>query len=59
MFPIKAGVSLPTTVTLPVLSDFVGTTYDGYDGTEIGKLSTFTVDSGMLLTETLHWLAVL
>ena len=45
MFPIKAGVSLPTTVTLPVLSDFVGTTYDGYDGTEIGKLSTFTVDS--------------
>ena len=38
MFPIKAGVSLPTTVTLPVLSDFVGTTYDGYDGTEIGKL---------------------
>lgn len=45
MFPVKAGVSLPTTVTLPRPEDFVGTTYNGYDGTETGKLSTFTVDS--------------
>lgn len=44
MFPVKAGTSLPTTVTLPLASDRIVTTYSGYDGTEPGQLETFTVD---------------
>lgn len=45
MFPIKAGTSLPTTVTLPLASDRIITTYSGYDGTEPGQLAAFTVNS--------------
>lgn len=45
MFPVKAGTELPTTVTLPVSTDRIATTYSGYNGTMPGQLQTFTVDS--------------
>lgn len=44
MFPVKAGESVPNTVTLPCAEDKIDTTYNGYDGTEPGWLKTFTVD---------------
>jgi hypothetical protein len=45
MFPVKAGTTLPTTITLPVTSDRIATTYSGYDGSVPGELGTFTVES--------------
>lgn len=45
IFPVSSSIdSLPTTITVPVASDGVGTTYDGYSGSEPGLLKTFTVD---------------
>lgn len=52
MFPVKAGTTLPLTVTLPVASDRIVTSYNGYDGTEPGQLSTFTVDSWTVTGDT-------
>lgn len=49
MFPIKANEELPTTVTIPIPSDYIATTYSGYDGTESGALETFKVDSWTVL----------
>lgn len=44
VFPVKEGTSLPTTLILPLETDFVNTTYSGYDGSEKGYLRTITVD---------------
>lgn len=44
MFPVKAGSTLPNTVTLPRPTDRINTVYNGFDGTEPGELETFTVD---------------
>lgn len=52
MFPVKAGETLPTTVTLPTSGDRIITTYDGYDGLETGKLRTFTVDEWTITGDT-------
>ena len=46
LFPIKETMQLsdlPTTMTLPVPSHKINTTYDGTDGSEQGALQTFTV----------------
>lgn len=45
MFPIKAGVDLPKTITVMPPSKAIGTTYSGYDGDEPGSLTTFEVES--------------
>lgn len=45
LFPVKAGESIPNTITLPSAEDKIDTTYNGYNGTEPGWLKTFTVDS--------------
>ena len=45
MFQVKAGTSLPTTITLPMATDRIYTTYSGYTGDVPGELETFTVDS--------------
>lgn len=49
VFPVKEGTSLPTTVTLPLESDRIVTTYSGYDGTVPGQLKTFTVDDWIVI----------
>lgn len=45
MFPMKTSQVIPTTVTLLDPFDDITITYDGFDGSEPGKLRTFTVDS--------------
>lgn len=45
MFPVKAGTTLPTTITLPLADQRINTTYDGMAGAEPGKLATFSVTS--------------
>lgn len=45
MFPIKAGVELPTTITVMPPSKAIDTTYSGYDGNEPGHLTTFEVEN--------------
>lgn len=45
MFPIKAGVELPTVITVMPPSKAIDTTYSGYDGNEPGHLTTFEVES--------------
>lgn len=44
MFPVKSGTTLPNTVTLPMADHRIGTSYNGYNGTEPGSLATFTVE---------------
>lgn len=44
MFPVKAGTTLPTTITLPLADQKINTTYDGMAGAEPGYLTTFTVE---------------
>lgn len=45
IMPVKAGENLSTVITLPRVSDYISTTYDGIDGSEQGHLRTFEVIS--------------
>lgn len=64
LFPVKAGTTLPTTITLPIseiqvttadtsvtIPQRIATTYDGTDGSEPGALATFTVESWTTTTD--------
>lgn len=51
MYPVRNSASLPTTITLPVSSHAVKTTYDGYGGSEPGGLKTVTVDEWLVTTD--------
>lgn len=44
MLPMRAGTNLNNTITIPLVSDFIRTTYSGYDGMVEGQLRTFTVE---------------
>ncbi len=66
LFPVKAGSTLPNTITLPLAektvttadntetteSQRIGTTYNGITGAEPGALTTFTVESWATTTDT-------
>lgn len=51
VFAPGANETLPKTITLPLSSDTVGTTYNGYDGSEPGELNTIAVNE-WIITET-------
>ena len=52
MFPVDSDGNLSTTITLPIASHWVGSTYDGYDGGEPGRLTTITVNEWKDITDT-------
>lgn len=49
LLPIKAGTGPSTTITLPLKSDRIATTYSGYDGMVPGELETFTVNEWLVI----------